>query len=169
VPDRGVILLAEDREDDVLLIRRAFNLAGISTALFVVPNGEEVIAYLKGEGKYSNRVEYPLPDLLLLDLKMPKISGFEVLSWIRQQPGLARLRILVLTSSSEIREVNLAYSLGANSFLVKPHDFENFVEVSKTIQKFWLQASSTPEVFRSPPAPPKPKETDPEQKKRKQD
>src|ERR1051325_10934839 len=124
--ERAVILLAEDEEDYVVLIRHAFSQANILNPLFVVWNGEEVIWYLKGEGKYANRDEYPLPDLLLLDLKMPRVNGFEVLEWIRRQPGLSALRVLVLTSSDEIRDVNKAYKLGANSFLVKPMDFQDF-------------------------------------------
>jgi CheY-like chemotaxis protein len=148
--ERAVILLAEDREDEVLLIRHAFSRANIPNPLFVVRNGEEAISYLKGEGKYSNRAEYPLPDLFLLDLKMPRVNGFEVLTWVRQQPGLAALRILVLTSSDEIRDVNEAYSLGANSFLVKPHDFEDFTELSRIIQDFWLKRSKAPETYRPP-------------------
>src|SRR4030081_1713917 len=126
--DHAVILLVEDRPDDVVLIRRAFLKGNIINPLFVVYDGEEAIAYLSGEGKYANREEYPLPDLLLLDLKMPQKDGFEVLQWIRDQPGLKSLRVVVLTSSEDLHEVNHAYELGANSFLVKPLEFENFVE-----------------------------------------
>ena len=145
------ILLAEDREDDILLICKAFADAGIQNPIFPVRNGDEVVAYLKGEGKYCNRIEYPLPDLLLLDLKMPGCDGFEVLQWIRKQPGLNTLRVLVLTSSEQIRDVNQAYRLGANSFLVKPLDFQNLIQLSQTIRDFWLQMSKTPEAFRLPP------------------
>src|SRR5437879_6114874 len=116
----ALILIAEDREDDIFVIRRAFEKAHLLNPLQVVRDGEEAIAYLKGEGKFANRGEYPLPELLLLDLKMPRIDGFEVLRWIRQQPGLNALRVVVLTSSEDIRDVNQAYRLGANSFLVKP-------------------------------------------------
>ena len=148
--DEVIILLAEDEEDYVLLIKRAFERAKIPNPIHVVWNGQEAIAYLKGEGKYSNRDEYPLPDLFLLDLKMPRVNGFEVLSWVRQQPGLAGLRILVLTSSDRIRDVNEAYKLGANSFLVKPYDFDDLAYLSKLIQDFWLEASRVPESFRPP-------------------
>ena len=146
--EHGVILLAEDDEDHVLLIRHAFAQADLGNPLFVVWNGEEAIAYLSGTGKYSNRDEYLLPDLLLLDLKMPRVDGFEVLKWVRQQPGLAPLRILVLTSSNELRDVNRAYQLGANSFLVKPLDFQDVIQLSKVIQKYWLNRSKTPEISR---------------------
>jgi CheY-like chemotaxis protein len=151
MPERAVILLAEDEDDYVLLIRRAFAQANIPNPLYVVWNGEEVIYYLKGQGKYSNRDEYPLPDLLLLDIKMPRMNGFEVLSWIRQQPGLAALRVLVLTSSDEMRDVNEAYRLGANSFMVKPMDFEDTKQLSRLITDFWLRASRTPETSRPLP------------------
>ena len=146
--EHAVILLAEDEEDYVLLIQRAFSQAKIPNPMHVVWNGQEAIAYLKGEGKYSNREEYPLPDLLLLDLKMPRVNGFEVLKWLRSQPNLAPLRVLVLTSSDAIRDVNEAYKLGANSFLVKPMDFHDFTQLSRLITDFWLKASRTPETFR---------------------
>ncbi|HEY2082661.1 MAG TPA: response regulator [Verrucomicrobiae bacterium] len=146
--EHAVILLAEDEEDYVLLIRHAFSKANIPNPLHVVWNGQEAISYLKGDGKYSNREEYPLPDLLLLDLKMPRVNGFEVLKWVRQQSSLAPLRVLVITSSDQIRDVNEAYKLGANSFLVKPLDFEDFTQLSHLIQEFWLKASRVPETSR---------------------
>lgn len=148
MPEREVILLVEDEEDDVLLIKRAFEKAMIPNPLYVVWNGQEAIAYLMGVGVYSNRAEFPLPDLLLLDLKMPRVDGFEVLKWVRQQPALAALRILVLTSSQDLHDVNQAYRLGANSFLVKPLDFEDVIQLSVSIQQFWLKASKAPEISR---------------------
>jgi CheY-like chemotaxis protein len=146
--DQSVILLAEDRADDVALIQRAFFKGSIVNPLFVVNNGEEAKAYLSGEGKYSNRAEYPLPDLLLLDLKMPRMDGFEVLKWLREHPELKTLRVVVLTSSDEMRDVNQAYQLGANSFLVKPIDFEHFVKVSQALKGYWLWLNKAPETFR---------------------
>jgi CheY-like chemotaxis protein len=150
MPEHAVILLAEDEEDYVLLIRHAFAKANIQYPLYVVPDGQQAISYLKGEGKYANRAEYPLPDLLLLDIKMPRRNGLEVLRWVRNQPGLAPLRVLMLTSSDEIRDVNEAYRLGANSFMVKPFDFEDSVELSRLINDFWLGASKSPEISRPP-------------------
>src|SRR6267378_6048415 len=148
--EKTVILLAEDREDDVFLIRKSLISAGIPYPVHAVKDGEEAIAYLKGEGRYSNRDEYPLPDLLLLDLKMPRVDGFDVLKWIRQQPGLSSLRVVVLTSSEDIRDVNVAYKLGANSFMVKPMDFQDVVHMSQFLSKYWLQLSKAPETFRQP-------------------
>ena len=152
--EQAVILLVEDREDDVLLIRKAFDRASVNNPLYVVRTGEEAISYLEGVGAYANRAEYPLPDLLLLDLKLPGSDGFDVLRWVRQQPGLSALRVVVLTSSDHIRDVNQAYRLGANSFMVKPMDFQNYIELSKALQGYWLNLSKTPETFR-PPAKPK--------------
>jgi CheY-like chemotaxis protein len=154
-----VILVAEDDEDYVILIRQVFQKAHVPNPIHVVWNGEEAISYLKGEGKYSNRDEYPLPDIFLLDLKMPRVNGFEVLKWVRSQPSLASLRILVLTSSDEIRDVNEAYQLGANSFLVKPMDFEDFTHLSRLIADFWFKASRTPDAFRPPLDKPKKSDT----------
>src|SRR6266571_2145651 len=148
MPDSAVILLAEDQEDDILLIRRAFNKANLLNPLHVVCDGEETIAYLKGEGRYANRAEYPLPALLLLDLKMPRKNGFEVLEWIRQQPTLSGLRVVVLTGSTEIRDVNRAYQLGANSFLVKPVEFDQFVSVIRAVGGYWLWMDRAPGIAR---------------------
>jgi CheY-like chemotaxis protein len=146
--DQGLILLAEDDETDVLLTRRAFAKANLLNPLHVVSNGEEAIAYLAGDGKYANRSEYPLPDLLLLDLKMPKKNGLEFLQWIREQPELRGLRVVVLTTSDQSRDVNLAYQLGANSFLVKPVDFEHFVQISQALKGYWLWMSKAPQLSR---------------------
>src|SRR5204863_3408020 len=99
MPGQAVILLADDRDDDILLIRKALQRGDVLNPLQVVRDGDETIAYLSGEGKYANRAEYPVPDLLLLDLKMPGKDGFEVLRWIRRRPGLSALRVVVLTSS----------------------------------------------------------------------
>ena len=143
-----VILLAEDNEDHVLLTRRAFKLAGLINPLVVVQDGDEAIAYLKGEGKFSNRTEYPLPTLMLLDLKMPRKNGFEFLEWLRTQPTLSALRVGVLTTSDQIHDVNRAYQLGANSFLTKPVDFRDFVQLSSAVKGYWLWISRAPEVER---------------------
>jgi CheY-like chemotaxis protein len=152
MPERSVILLAEDLEDDILLIRRAFAAARVAIPLHVVRDGEEALAYLSGLGKYSSRDEFPLPDLILLDLKMPKMDGFEVLQWIRQHPQFKALRVIVLTSSEDISDVNRAYDLGANSFLVKPLEFVNFPAMLQTLTKFWIGQSEKPQVTRHPRA-----------------
>jgi len=148
VPDNALILLVEDQEEDILLIRRAFKKANFINTLQVVRDGEEAIAYLNGSGKYRNRDEYPLPALVLLDLKLPRLDGLEVLKWIRGQPGLSTLRVVVLTASQRIQDVNAAYQMGANSFLVKPVEFDNFVSVVNALQGYWLWLDKAPEISR---------------------
>src|ERR1051326_736182 len=148
MPDRSVILIAEDDENHVSLLRRALKRANFLNPVFVVPDGEEAIAYFKGEGKYANRPEYPLPALLLLDLKMPRKNGFEVLEWVRQQPELSTLRIIVLSSSEDLRDISRAYRSGANSFLFKPVEFAEFVEMVKAIQSSRLWTSRRAEITR---------------------
>jgi CheY-like chemotaxis protein len=155
VPETGVILLVEDREDDIVLVRKAFQKASLKNPLQVARSGEEAVAYLSGEGKYSNRAEYPLPVLVLLDLKMHGVDGFEVLTWVREQDGLRGLPVVVLTSSSDIRDVNRAYQLGANSFFVKEFDFQNAVGFADLLRRYWIEKSLKPETSRSPRKPAK--------------
>ncbi len=143
-PEKAVILIAEDRPDDVLLIKRAFAEAKVHNPIFVVPDGEKALAYLDGIGAYSDRTAYPLPDLILLDLKMPKMDGFEVLRAMRNRPDLRRIRVIVLTSSEDIFDINKAYELGASSFLVKPVEFQNFAALMRTLSYFWLQRNALP-------------------------
>jgi len=150
-----VILLADDRDDDVQIVRRALQMAGIDLPLQVVSDGEEAIAYLNGEGKFANRAEYPLPDLFLLDLKMPLKNGFEVLQWVRRHPTLAPLRTIVLTTSDQMRDVNRAYALGANSFLTKPLDFLDFRDTLQVMINYWLTKARAPDVSRPPRQKPK--------------
>ena len=148
-PQHEVILLAEDNDDHVTLILRAFRKGALINPIFVVKDGEEVVQYLRGVGKFENRDEYPLPSLLLLDLRMPKMDGFEVMEWIRQHQFFNPLRIVVLTTSEDMRDVNRAYQLGANSFLVKPLDLSGFAAIADAIQGHWMWLSKAPEVSRT--------------------
>ena len=144
LPEHAVILLAEDSPDDVVLIKRALEEAHVKNPVLVVSDGEEALAYLEGAGKYSDRIRFPLPDIMLLDLKMPKVNGFDVLLAMRQRPELHNVRVLVLTSSEDIRDVNKAYELGASSFLVKPLEFQNFASLMRALNYFWLQRNAMP-------------------------
>src|SRR3954467_5044148 len=128
-----VVLIAEDNGDDVLLIRRAFTKARLMNPLHFVENGDLAIDYLAGRGVYADRETYPLPALLLLDLKLPRKSGFEVLAWVRGEAGLRVLPVIVLTSSRESGDVQKAYAMGANTYLTKPVAFDNLTEVIKTL------------------------------------
>jgi CheY-like chemotaxis protein len=130
-----LILLVDDNEDDVILIRRAFEKAGLKQNILALPSGMEAMAYFRGGYPYFDRSKYRLPDLVLLDIKMPGTDGFEVLRWIRQQWDLSDLCVVMLTSSDEIRDVNRAYQLGANSFLVKPLDFVNARELWASLER----------------------------------
>jgi CheY-like chemotaxis protein len=150
--EQALILLVDDNDNDCALMRRAFTSAKVLNPLLVIKSGEEAIDYLSGLGKYSNRAEYPLPSLILLDIKMPGLDGLEVLRWVRSQPGLKTIRVVMLTTSSDIRDVNTAYQLGANSFLTKPVDFERFVEITRAISGYWLWMDKAPDTFRTPPS-----------------
>ena len=114
------ILLAEDNEDDVFLVRHAFKKAGATSRLQTVCDGAEAQAYLKGEGAYADRLAHPFPDILLLDLNMPRMNGFELLEWLRQDSQCSRLVVHVLTASARAEDVERAYALRANSYVMKP-------------------------------------------------
>ena len=142
----GVILLAEDDPNDVLLIQRAFQRTLVANPIEVVRDGEEALAYLSGQGPFADRERHPLPVLMLMDLKMPRRTGLEVLEWVRLQPGLRRLPIIVLTSSNQSPDINRAYELGANSYLVKPAGFDSLLELVKNLDMYWLILNEKPEL-----------------------
>ena len=142
--DGQFILLAEDNPDDALLIQRAFQKAGPAYMVKVVPDGSDAIEYLSGRGEYSDREKFPLPFLLLLDLKMPRTDGFEVLQWVRSDRDLKRLLVVVLTSSDLQEDVDRAYELGANSYLVKPVVFDEMVHLLKRFEVYWAEINRTP-------------------------
>src|SRR5712691_3300357 len=133
------ILLVEDDPNDVLLLERAFEKAGLRDLLKVVTDGGQAIDYLSGRGVYDSREQFPLPFLLLLDLKMPGTDGFEVLEWVRKQPQLKRLLVVVLTSSNLQEDVDRAYELGANSYLVKPVSFDEMVSMIQRFEIYWTE------------------------------
>src|SRR5215472_7393547 len=141
------ILLVEDDDNDVVLIQCAFKKAGLNPALKTVRNGAEAIEYLGGEGRYADREQFPMPFLLLLDLRMPGTDGFEVLRWVRAAPELKRLLVVVLTSSNLQSDVDRAYELGANSYLVKPVGFQEMLHLVQRFEIYWS------EINRSPSAP----------------
>jgi CheY-like chemotaxis protein len=142
----NTILLVEDNPKDVFLVQRAFRKAGIVISLQVVDNGDMAVQYLAGASPYHDRTAYPLPVLVLLDLKLPRRSGDEVLSWIRQQVQLRRLPVVVLTSSREYTDINRIYDLGANAYMVKPGDFDQLVDILKTLNLHWIVYNEKPEL-----------------------
>jgi len=139
-----MILVAEDDPTDAFFLQRAFGKTGLPVGLKFVRDGQEAIDYLRGEPPFGDRSAHPLPQLLLLDLKMPRLNGFEVLHWLKTQPGLKRLLVIVFSSSAETGDINRAYDLGANSYLVKPHATEQLLELVNRVEKYWLEANQNP-------------------------
>ncbi|MCU0541369.1 MAG: response regulator [Oscillatoriaceae cyanobacterium Prado104] len=144
------ILLVEDNPVDILLMQRAFrNGALADTALQIVRDGDAAVFYLNGDGEYSDRARYPLPAIILLDLKLPRRSGHEVLGWLKKQPDLKRLPVVILTTSWQPLDVGRAYDLGVNSYLVKPFGFAALLEMMNCFKDYWLDRTELPEVMRS--------------------
>lgn len=138
------ILVADDNADDVELLRLAFVKAGFGKHFHAVRGGEQVIRYLNGEGEYCDRAKFPFPKLVLLDLKMRDVSGCEILRWIRARPELRRLPVIVFTGSEYSHDIERAYDLGANSYLIKPHGLDELLAAVKNIGEFWLTVSKLP-------------------------
>jgi len=138
------ILLVEDNEDDVFLIKRALKEANILNPLQIAVHGQYAIDYLAGTGKYADRVQHPLPSLIFLDLKLPFKHGLEVLKWIHEQPSLDKILVIVLTSSSEERDIQQAYRLGARSFLVKPPTTAMLLELMLSLKNYWMKYNEYP-------------------------
>ena len=134
--------MAEDNKADAMQVRQFFRKAGILNSFQEVENGEETLAYLRGEGIYSDRGQFPFPVLLLLDLNMPGITGWDVLEWLRQNPLHQPLGIVVLTGETNIKIMNRAYQLGAHSFLVKPLQFEDFINLVKCLPGIQLDSKT---------------------------
>ena len=132
------VLLAEDDPNDVFFFRRAFEQAGVSNPLEVVRDGAEAIEYLSGQGIYADRGRYPLPCLLLTDIKMPKVDGFELLAWLQRQDHLKHLPAIAISSSCLDADLEGALSLGARAYKRKPADYRQLVEVAKEIKETWL-------------------------------
>jgi CheY-like chemotaxis protein len=130
-------LLVEDEPDDVLLARRAWAIGEIPASLQVVQDGDAALDYLAGVGPYEDRCTYPSPQYVLLDLKLPRRSGLEVLQWARAQPALRRLPVVMLTSSYQPQDIDRAYALGANSYLVKPVGFQELLDLLRNVDLYW--------------------------------
>jgi CheY-like chemotaxis protein len=136
--DHVPILLAEDDENDIFLMGRAFDRAGLPNPLFVVRNGQQVIDYLAGTGDFAQRDKHPLPGLVLLDLKMPWMDGFDVLKWLRTHSQFDNLPVVVLTSSKLQIDVDKSRQFGVYDYRVKPHEFSDLVQLLDDVRKCWL-------------------------------
>jgi CheY-like chemotaxis protein len=142
------VLLVEDDLNDIFLVKRAFRLAQIKNPLHVVTDGEEAINYLRGDGKYANRETWPLPKLIVMDLKMPRKTGFEVLEWVKGDGKPLRLIPIVIVSSSDNpADINRAYELGANAYMVKPVDFRAVEHLFQSITRYWGLECAKPELY----------------------
>ena len=136
------ILFAENEPDDVVLTQQALKEAGVVNPLIGVPDGDEAIRYLKGEGRFADRVAYPEPCLLLLDLRMPRLTGLGVLTWLREHPEIrGSLSVIVLSSWDDQADVQTATALGACDYLLKPNRFDELVELMREVKRRWLDAA----------------------------
>jgi two-component system response regulator len=142
------ILLVEDNPDDVELTLRALKKNHIANEVVVARDGEEALEYLTATGKYEGRSLVDVPQVILLDLKLPKISGLEVLRVLRADPRMRLLPVVILTSSSEELDIVASYQLGANSYIRKPVDFNQFMEAIRQLGLYWLVLNQTPPVIR---------------------
>lgn len=133
-----VILVAEDEETDAFILQQAWRKTGLPQRVIVVGDGEDVVAYLNGEGKYGNREQFPLPCLLLLDLKMPRMTGFDVLQWLTSRPEFSEIPRVILSSSSHESDVEHARQLGASEYHVKPNSMASLTEILREIHARWL-------------------------------
>lgn len=140
--EESTILLVEDNEDDAVLTRRALHVARIANPVMHVETGADAVDYLAGANEFRDRAKYPLPAVVFLDLKLPLMSGHEVLAWIRSQRHLEGLVVVVLTSSSEPSDLRRAYSLGANSYLVKPLSAPQLLDLAKAFRWPWLRVAA---------------------------
>ena len=147
--EQQLILVVDDSEDDVMLMQHAFEAAHFKPKLQTVNDGEEAIAYLKGSGSYLDRSKFPLPTVMLLDLNMPKMGGLEVLRWVKTQPGLKRLSIIVFSASARAEDVVRAFEAGANSYLVKPGSVSSLIAMMCSLRD-WLECCHFPTVDSQP-------------------
>ena len=137
----NLILLVEDWEADVLLFKETLKRSGLGNPLNVVRDGNEIIAYLSGNGQYTDRERFPLPAIVLLDLNLPKTRGWEVLQWIRSHTEFDDILMVVLTGSFQVGDLHRAYQLGANSFLGKPCSPSDLMDLANAYPDHWLQSS----------------------------
>jgi CheY-like chemotaxis protein len=134
----GAVLYAEDDHLDVRLMRRAWQKAGVPNPLHVVSDGEEARAYLSGAGHYANRLAHPMPSLLLVDLKLPRVNGLELLQWIREQPAIRAMRLIILSSSNLSGDVERAKTLGVNAYWAKPWNPRELEQLVMSLKLLWL-------------------------------
>lgn len=144
--ERIPILLVEDDENDIYLFQRAAREAGIRNPISIAHDGQEAIDYLSSQEKFLDRVRFPLPCLIILDIKMPRRTGIEVLEWLRAEPALRKLPVIMFSSSAQPADVDRAYELGANAFIVKPSSSERRKDLALVLKAFWLELNQMPTI-----------------------
>jgi CheY-like chemotaxis protein len=137
------ILVVDDSDADVSILKRAITKAGIESMVLSLRDGQEAVDYLSHEEGFDEH-RHPMPELMLLDLKMPKMDGFDVLLWLQKQPRLKRLPVMVLSSSQQDRDVDRAYDLGANCFVVKPSSLAGYGDIADGLREFWVDLNRCP-------------------------
>ena len=143
--EKQTILLVDDSEDDLLLMKHACEAAHFKPSVRTVGNGEEALAYLQGAGVFGDRTKFPLPTVMLLDLNMPKVNGYDVLAWVRTQPVLKRLSIIFFSASARPEDVEKAFELGANSYLVKPGSLAELIALMCSLRD-WPEYNHFPRL-----------------------
>jgi CheY-like chemotaxis protein len=143
MPARASILHVENDKDDVFVTQRAFKKAGVTVPIAAVENGEQAVDYLLGNGKFTDRAEYPLPTVIILDWNMPLMSGSEFLVWRSSQPEIKRIPVVVLTSSNNERDMIEAYDLGSSGFVVKPSTLASLQEMALAFANYWVSWNRT--------------------------
>jgi CheY-like chemotaxis protein len=131
------VLLVEDDLNDIFLVKRAFKMVHLQNPLQVVTDGEEATHYLSGRGKYADRETYPLPKLIVMDIKMPRMTGFDVLEWIKHDGTLRRIPVVIVSSSDRSQDIDRAYELGANAYMIKPVNFRAVEHLFESITHYW--------------------------------
>jgi CheY-like chemotaxis protein len=146
------ILLVEDDENDIFFFQRAAREAAIHNHISIARDGAEAVEYLAGSHKFADRLQYPVPCLVILDLKMPRKTGLEVLHWLRTQSLFKTIPVIVFSSSGQPEDIERAYRLGANAFVIKPPSLEKRTEFAKLVKGFWLHHNQPPGICRSSPS-----------------
>ena len=143
------LMIVEDNPDDIFFIKRAFLRLNVGNPLLLLRDGEQAIEYLSGAGDFNDRGKYPIPIFMLLDLKLPRVSGFEVLRWLRSRESeISLIPVIVLTSSSNPSDINKAYRFGANSYITKPNKPEELVSLFKIMNVYWTHFNKPPEIIK---------------------
>lgn len=142
--DLATILLVEDEPSDATLLCGAFEKANVLNPIVHLKDGDAAFGYLAGVGAYRDRQNFPLPALILLDLKLPGMTGLQLLQWMRVQPEVRRIPVVILTSDDDPKTVDSAYDLGANSYLIKPGDPAHIIRMVEAIQRYWIELNQAP-------------------------